>query len=386
MSYKYVVLGTGVGKAIAYALLKNDDTGSVIIADINEKKALDTVQWLKKLLPRSSAECRGVRYSFEEGRIDNVSIRDWFSDAHVVISAYPAKFNFGLAREAINAGVHFCDLGGVVEITRQMTQRLNVSAQDRGVSVIPDCGFMPGLGVLIARKLMEEFEATEEITIWAGGLPQKPRPPVFYQKVFSLEGLKHICYDEAPVLRDGRIIWMKPFSGQKSECIPELARFSTRFCDEVETFITAGASIAPWTFQKWGVENFTERTVRWPGFVGFVRGRVRSPDDFEQVISPHINIPVCREYPDFVWLAVEATGVSGSTRLVKRATILDTFDEKSGLSAMERATGFPTAVIARMQAEGSMKKGVYTPEQAFSSPELARLFEAVNAILPVSFL
>lgn len=355
MPYRYLVLGTGVGKAIVHRLLKWSDTAGVVVADMDFSRAEEAVRFVGE-----DSRCRPAE--FRAGRHVDPAL---FREFDVVISALPARYSFRLASSAIGAGVHFCDLGGVVDMTRKLIS-LNEYAHAKKVSVIPDCGLMPGLGLQLARLLVEKFDCTDSIRILAGGLPQKPVPPVFYQRVFSLEGLRHICYDAAPVLLDGEIMWRDPFSDYERLIVWELAEFSDKdkFKGEVEAFTTAGAALGPWIFRRLGVKNFVEKTIRWPGFVKFVKKIPK--ESFESEISPHINIPVDDRNPDLVWMNIEASGTKGGETLEHSFTLFDLFDPATGLTAMERTTGFSAALVARMMARGEARYGVNTPECAFT--------------------
>ena len=211
----------------------------------------------------------------------------------------------------------------------------------------------------------------ESIEILVGGLPQKPQPPTFYQKVFHPEGLKHICCDMAPILSGGEVVLVKPFHDYCQIVVPELQHFSEKFNGRIETFVTAGASLAADSFHDWGVKNFAEKTVRWPGFVDFFK--TVPPHKFEVAVEEFLNIPVDAENPDLVWMRV--TAQKGSKK--KSLSLLDLFDVKTGLTAMQRTTGFTTAVIAEMMAEGKTKSGVNTPENAFDRLGMS---EALNRI------
>ncbi len=370
-SKRYLVLGAGVGKAIAYLLTKSTNTQQVTIGDIDSKKVFEAYRFVDKF---SGPKCALMIFDTEKTQ-NQVEI---FKQFDVVISALPAKYNLGLAETAIKAGVHFCDLGGVVEITNQ-TIELNRRYPDMSVSVIPDCGLMPGLGIIIAKKLMLDLDRTESIEILVGGLPQKPKSPVFYQRVFSPEGLKHLCYDSAAILTDGQIKWVPPFNGYNQIDVRELRKFSKKFRGRVETFITAGASIAPWSFQKWGVRNFTEKTVRWPGFVEFFKDIPL--DQFESVVASKVTISVDAENPDLVWMRVTASGKKTGFSGYKSVSLLDLFDPETGLTAMQRTTGFTTAIIAEMMAEGKTKPGVRTPENAFDHSNINKLLDRVSSFL-----
>ncbi|MBI4158242.1 MAG: saccharopine dehydrogenase NADP-binding domain-containing protein [Candidatus Yanofskybacteria bacterium] len=363
---KYLVLGTGVGKAIAYALLNSSENNSVTIADIDFRRARDVADIIRKLIGR---QCLCFPMEFEVG---DPNTRLIFKNYDVVISALPAKYNFELAKAAIKAGVHFCDLGGVVEVTKRMLS-LNQKYPAMESSIVPDCGLMPGLGIIIAKKLLLNLGGAKFIEILVGGLPQKPQPPTYYQKVFHSEGLRHICYDMAPILSDGEIKLVKPFYDYSQIDIPELERFSEKFNGRIETFVTAGASLAAESFRSWGVKYFAEKTVRRPGFVDFFK---KVPEyKFEQAIEEYLTIPVDAENPDLVWMRVmvRKTGINP-----KSVSLLDLYDNKTGLTAMQRTTGFTTAVIAEMIAEGKTKPGVCTPENAFDDSGVNEILERLG--------
>lgn len=362
---KYLVLGTGVGKAIAFALLDGSENNSVTIADLDFKRAQQTKDNICKLVGK---QCLCSAMEFTVGDPNTHLI---FKNYDVIISALPARYNFELAKTAIKVGVHFCDLGGVVEVTRQMLV-LNQKYPDMKSSVIPDCGLMPGLGIIIAKKLMHDLGRAESIEILVGGLPQKPQPPTFYQKVFHTEGLRHICHDPAPVIMNGQIKWVSPFYDYRQIKIQELERFSEKFNGRIEAFVTAGASVAPWSFQKLGIKNFSEKTVRWPGFVKFFKDI--PPNQFESIVASKVIIPVDAENPDLVWMKVTAYGKRCGLSEHKSFSLLELFDPETSLTAMQRTTGFSTAVIAEMMAERKTKPGINTPENAFD-------YSGINEVL-----
>ena len=350
MKFRYLVLGGGVGKAIAHILCQQHDTRTVTIVDQDRK--------ILKLGNLLNTKCEYI-----VSDIFKMNLHNLFKDFDVVISALPAKYNHSLAEVALNSGVSFCDLGGVLSVTKSMIQDFTKRADSAEVSIIPDCGLMPGLGTMIAKSCFKDFDSVESAIIYVGGLPQKPRPPVFYQKVFYIGGLESLCYDTSPVLKSGRIVELPPFSETERFETRELAQYSPDGLGTVEAFISAGASIAPWTFQKLGVKEFCEKTVRWPGFVDFVKNLDRK--DFVSELEKHVNIPVDSDNPDLVWMQVVVKGTRNDCYFEKNHTLIDYFDEKTGLTAMERCTGFPTALIAQYLARGQGGHGVLTPDQAF---------------------
>src|SRR5215212_7814966 len=105
---RMLVLGAGLqGSACAFDLLQNPDVREVRLADLNVEH-----------LPPFLAPYSGPRLI--PTRLD-VRARD------AVMSAIPYYFNFPLAEFAVEAGVHFCDLGGNTEIVSQQ-RGLNAQA------------------------------------------------------------------------------------------------------------------------------------------------------------------------------------------------------------------------------------------------------------------
>ena len=152
----------------------------------------------------------------------------------------------------------------------------------------------------------------------------------------------------------------------------------------VEAFVTSGASLAPWSFRELGVTSLCEKTVRWPGFIKFVQDV--DPELFEEKIAPLISIPVDADNPDFVWMKVSVKyWKTDEGPVLLEYTLLATYNQALGLSAMERTTGFTTALIARAIARGLAAPGVNTPDEALTRNRLNRVItEIVNYFRPTS--
>jgi len=359
MGFRYLVLGAGIGRAIAYLLATFESVDSVILADKDIERAGSACDFINSRL--NSKICSYAFFDADKSGFDE------YGKINVIVSALPAKYNYTLAASAIARKINFCDLGGVISITKQIME-LSEAARMNGVSVIPDCGLMPGLGVMTARFMLRNFDHVDSVVIYVGGLPQKPRPPVFYQEVFHLGGLESLCYDDSPVLSGGNIIMKPALSDLENFSVRELGSYSLDGKGTVEAFITAGASLAPWDFQKLNVGSLCEKTVRWPGFANFVKKIPR--ENFISSVRPHINYPVNRDNPDLVWMKVELKGRKNGNPRIRSATLFDKYDPRTGFSAMERCTGFVTALIAQYPACCSIPPGVHTPDQILNAERL----------------
>ncbi|MEA3247045.1 MAG: saccharopine dehydrogenase C-terminal domain-containing protein, partial [Gemmatimonadota bacterium] len=68
--------------------------------------------------------------------------------------------------------------------------------------------------------------------------------------------------------------------------------------------------------------------------------------------------------PDLVALRVVVEGKKGGTPVRHTWELVDRYNPKTGISAMERTTGFSLAITGLMQAAGQVKPaGVHTPDE-----------------------
>src|SRR5262245_39788732 len=145
---RMLVLGAGLqGSACAFDLLQNPQVREVRLPDL-------TVDHVPPFL----APFSGPRLS--PTRLDvgaRAAILALIRQRDAGMSAIPYYFNFPLAELAVEAGVHFCDLGGNTEIVFQQ-KGLNEKAVQKGVTVIPDCGLAPGMVNVLAQYGISQLD------------------------------------------------------------------------------------------------------------------------------------------------------------------------------------------------------------------------------------
>lgn len=360
----YMVLGSGMGSAIAHFLSSFPGVSTVYITDQDRETARNAAYRLNSLM-------RGHRlysgFDFDDRKDDFGAILQMFPDVRVVISALPARCSPKLAEASIAKGRHFLDLGGVSSVTQELKKMHKVARQNK-VSVISDNGLMPGIGLMLARGLVYDFPGkVNGLYITVGGIPQKPEPPLYYMPLFSKEGLWHLCFDEPLILLHGKVKKVPPFYFASRIQVSELKQFYND--GWVEAFVTAGAADTPEAFKKLGVKNFWERTIRWPGFMDFVKNTCS--EKFEEELKRVLMPPVSAENPDAVWMRVEADGLEKDARVpLASYTLFDGFDGETGMSAMQRTTGFSAALMAHFASMGKTKPGVLTPDSALGLEDL----------------
>ncbi len=137
---RMLVLGAGLqGSACAYDLLQNAEVREVRLADVHIGHLPDFLAPYSG--PRLIPTTLDVR--------DHTAVLGAMREVDAVMSAIPYYFNYELARLAVEAGVHFCDLGGNTEIVFKQ-KMLEGKARDKNITVVPDCGLAPGMVNILA--------------------------------------------------------------------------------------------------------------------------------------------------------------------------------------------------------------------------------------------
>ncbi len=256
MGYRYVVLGAGMqGTASAYDMARFGEAEQIILADIDLRVAQRAATRVNRLTQRKLAKAAKVDVK------DHNALVKLLKGANAVLSAVPYYFNVGIAKAAIEAKVNMCDLGGSTDIVFEQL-KLDRRARKAGITIVPDCGLMPGMGNTLAvygmNKLKRLGARCKEVQIRCGGLPQKPKPPLFYKLVFNIEGLTKEYTGKAYVLRGGKITRIEALTELEEIEFPE----PVGCC---EAFITSGGtSTCPWTF-KGQLDRYEYKTVRYSG-------------------------------------------------------------------------------------------------------------------------
>lgn len=336
---RILVLGAGLqGSACTYDLLLEQDVEAVTLADLKPESAAP-------FLPESPKLTK-VTADFSDAE----AMRALMAGHDIVLSAAPYYFNATLASAAIGAGCHFGDLGGNTEIVREQLA-MSDRAGNAGVTVVPDVGLAPGMVNVLAAEGVRRFDHPKRVRMYVGGLPRHPRPPLDYQVVYSLEGVLDYYTTPSFVLEDGET--------REVEALSELETVEFDDLGELEAFHTAGgASLQPWELAD-RVESLSYKTLRYPGHAAIMRAirglgllsevpiRVGATDVVPRDVFIACAGPVLRkpDEPDLVALRVVVDGERGGALATLTFDVLDYADARTGISAMERTTGFTLSIV-----------------------------------------
>ena len=349
-----------MGLGAAYDLAHNSpDVSSVTVADVDGERARAVVETV------GGAKLAAAQVDVE----DSARVVALMRGHDAALSCVTYFHNLALARAAIEARTNFCDLGGNNAVVAAELA-LDAEARAAGVNVIPDCGLAPGMVAVLAAHGAERFDELEAVHIRVGGLPLEPKPPLNYQIVFSVEGLINEYVERARVVRGGAVVEVESMTE-----VEEL-EFPAPF-GRMEAFQTSGGtSTLPDTFLG-RIRELDYKTIRYPGhcaqFKLLIDLGLASSDEVDLAgarVSPRRllgemlvrHLPA--DEPDAVLVRLEFRGrTQGMTRRL-RYDIIDRFDERTRLSAMQRTTAFPASIVAQMMARGlTTSKGALPQER-----------------------
>jgi lysine 6-dehydrogenase len=362
-----LILGSGrMGLGAAYDLAHNSEgVESVTVADVDEGRA------------------RAVAETVRDGRVrpaqvdveDHARVVELLRGHDAALSCVTYFHNLSLARAAVEARTHFCDLGGNNTVV-DAELALDEQARAAGINIVPDCGLAPGMVSVLAAHGAARFEQLDEIHIRVGGLPQQPRPPLDYQIVFSVEGLINEYVERARVIRGGELVEVESMTELESLDFPEPY-------GRMEAFQTSGGtSTLPETFLG-KVRELDYKTIRYPGHcerfkllidLGLASGEAVEIGGASvpprKLLGELLNRRLPADEPDLVFIRLEFAGRlkgEGGKRL--RYDIIDRFDPRTGLSAMQRTTAFPASLVAQMMARGETTRRGAVPQERCIPPD-----------------
>jgi lysine 6-dehydrogenase len=364
---KLLVIGAGMmGSSAAYDMARSRQVESVTLADMDNARVKSVAARINKLTGTKKV----VATQLDASRpTEAAKLMRGHSGA---LSAVPYFFNLGLCRAAIDSGCHFADLGGNNTVVHQEFA-LAKAADKKQVAIAPDCGLSPGMASILAGELMRRVGGkADALKLYVGGLPEKPRPPFFYQLVFSVEGLINEYVEPAKILRRGEIHEIEPLTEPEEF-------FMAGFEPLIAFHTSGGTSTLPETFKDKVGECF-EKTLRYPGHFQLIRGlydlgffssnkiRVGKTEVAPRALTSQLFLKkLSGDEPDVTIMRIEAHNSSCITSF----TLVDHYDQETKMTSMMRTTAWPASIVLQMICSNTISKrgGIYqeldVPAQAF---------------------
>jgi lysine 6-dehydrogenase len=358
MAFTYAILGAGrQGAAAAYDMACRGEARRIVLADCDLAIARRAADRVNDLTGKTLCEAVEVDVT------DRNALEQVLSGVDALLSAVPYFFNLDITRAAIETKSHMCDLGGNTEIVRKQ-HRFDAEARHAGISIIPNCGQVPGMGTTLMVYAMELLDEALDVYMWDCGIPQDPKPPFHYMLTFHIAGLTNEYAEPAIFLRDWKITEVEPMTELEMVEFPDPI-------GTLEAFVTAGGiDTMPWTFEG-KVRTLQNKTLRHPGHFAQLRAfydlglwdrtpvqvgdtKVSPRDVFHALFEPKVTFPGDK---DLTIVRVKAIGKKKGRDAVATVEMIDYYDEKTGFTAMERSTGWSAAIVAEMMVREQTPRG-----------------------------
>jgi len=275
---------------------------------------------------------------------------------HVALSCAPYSCNMELTERCVRTRIPFCDLGGNPEVVAAQEE----FATGKKVPVVPDCGIAPGIANVYATHLAKQGSKT--ISVRCGGLPLKPpKNNLKYKLFFNPYGLISEYTGDVPVIKNGAVGSVAARSDVEEYiyCLDDKN-------EEFECSPTSNNSlIAEWLLEL-GVENYTYKTIRYPGHWAEVeKWDFSDPDALAEELSQDKKLAYDpNQHRDRLILIVTGDESVGM-RIDLKA------DKITKFSAMEMATSWGITTVAYWIAQRHRLGHVTRHVDAGELPEFA---------------
>lgn len=406
--------GSGkMGAAVAWELVRRDDVERVGLVDRRPEGLGRMIAWL------NSSKVVAV----EADVTDAAALTRIMQDYDVGISTLPdRRTSYRTAETAIRASFPMVDL--LEEFHRRPDRYeleglvlppgvalpdygewLHELAVENGTLFLSGIGFAPGMSNITVGEGLRKLDRSRRAVARVGGIPARPfadRHPLRYMITWQFEHVLREYMVKVDVIRGGRVVEVDATTERES------FRFDRLGIDEqLECAITPG--MPSFLFTRPELEEFSEKTVRWPGHWQAVEtlkecgllelepvrvggSRVVPRELLLAQLEPRLR-PLPGETDVCVmWCSVEGEKDGRAARI--DYWLWDQADTASGISSMGRVTGFSAAIAAWMAGRGMLDRvGVVAPEDCFDGPrydtyvrELAkhdvRILEEVSILEP----
>ena len=348
---KITVLGAGaIGTAVAYDLAHSDEVARVQVCEAQPVT----------LRAFRAAHAHPRLRTYEADARDVQTLEPILAGSAAVVSCVGPEHNARLARLALDVGAHFVDLGGPPAV-REQVEALADLAERRQRWVVTGCGLAPGLAGVLTVRGVERLDEARAVRVRVGDVPAEPGGPFGHRLAHSAEKLLDDYTQPAPVLREGRVEMREPLTGVETLDVDGFG--------EMEAFYAGGGMGALAISLAGQLDRLDAKILRYPGHADRMRFvldlglaepqslDVRTHLTYRDVLARRLRQRLGGAYADVVLVRVEVEGRAGGEDGTLVYELVDRADARTGLSAMQRCTGFPAATAAVLLAEREVPGG-----------------------------
>lgn len=199
-----------MGRITVRALAEDARVTRVTVADLHAAAAERVVAWLEKGREKAEAVACDVR--------DPVALAELLRGADAVLNATDYPFNLDVMRAALDAKVHYADLGGLFHMTKKQYE-FDAAFREAGLTAVLGIGSTPGITNLLARVAVDALDRVERLDVRIGSGDYRPNGAAFVPP-YSIRTILDECMLEPMVYRNGKWGAATPMSGQEQVEFP----------------------------------------------------------------------------------------------------------------------------------------------------------------------
>jgi saccharopine dehydrogenase-like NADP-dependent oxidoreductase len=341
MVLKFAVLGGAgaIGRIVVRDLFESSRSNHILIADFG----LDSSRSLARTF-------RSPRVTAAQADASNVrELAKIIHDCSIVINCTNHRFNLKVMEAALQARVHYLDLGGLFTWTRRQL-RLNDRFRKAGLTAILGMGCAPGITNVMAAEIASQMKRVESIRIRVGSIDFNATPGAFafpYSAQTIVEELTLSSWKFSA----GRFVESAPRQGW------ELVDFG-KPVGKAWVVMTRHSEIAtlPLRFKKRGLRYADFKVGFDRPFVRELMRRIRRGATLRDFQA----IPASRQEPnDYEITRVIVRGEERTTTMDLHAKSKPEWHASAG----DVNTACPASIVAQMIASGRIAdRGVFAPE------------------------
>ena len=358
----YLILGGGMqGRAAIYALRRLDPQAMIIVGDLNTEAARDFVE--KAQIP--------APMFIQVDATDSAEVFKWMQKADVVLDMLPITFTEKMAEIAVDAGTPLVNTFYPGRISD-----LHERALEKGVTILPEMGMDPGIDLVMAHRLLQEFEEVTEFFSYGAGIPEREACDniLNYKISWIWSGVLDSYIRPAHFIRDSQTVSLEPAEVFEPE---NLHPVFLPGLGEVEAIPNGNALayIDILGLNREMLKTMGRYSLRWPGHAAHILAW-HHLGFFEKTVNPGLGISpftfLVKHFEprlqyrdgerDLGIVVVKALGVRDGKKVTITDILIDRRDLETGLYAMNRMVGFTAAIAARMITDGTITaRGVLSP-------------------------